>query len=162
MQIAEDTVVSFDYTLRNSEGEVIDTSDGREPLSYLHGHDNIVPGLEKAMEGSSEGEELSVTVKPEDGYGPYREELVQTVPREIFSGVDQVEPGMRFQAQSDAGPMVVTVKEVGDEEVTVDGNHVLAGQDLNFDVAIRDVRSATPEEVEQGQPEVEQGQPGEA
>lgn len=152
MQIEENTVVSFDYTLRNQDGDVIDTSEGREPLTYLHGHDNIVPGLEQAIEGSSEGEELSVTVKPEDGYGPYREELVQDVPMEIFSGVDKVEPGMRFQAQSDAGPMVVTVKEVGDEQVTVDGNHVLAGQDLLFDVAIRDVRGATPEEIEQGQP----------
>lgn len=152
MQIAEDTVVRFDYTLRDTDGEVIDTSEGREPLVYLHGHANIVPGLEKAMEGSSEGEELSVTVEPEEGYGPYREELVQDVPREIFQGVDSIEPGMRFQAQSDAGPMVVTVKEVGDEQVTVDGNHMLAGQDLQFEVAIRGVRDATPEEIEQGQP----------
>ena len=152
MQIAEDTVVRFDYTLRDTDGEVIDTSEGREPLVYLHGHANIVPGLEKAMEGSSEGEELSVTVKPEEGYGPYRDELVQDVPREIFQGVDSIEPGMRFQAQSDAGPMVVTVKEVGDEQVTVDGNHMLAGQDLQFEVAIRGVRDATPEEIEQGQP----------
>lgn len=151
MQIAENTVVSFDYTLRDNDGEVLDTSEGREPLTYLHGHQNIVPGLEKAMEGKSAGEELSVTVPPEEGYGPYQEELVQTVPLEIFQGVEQVEPGMRFQAQSQAGPMLVTVKEVEGEQVTVDGNHALAGQELNFDVSIKDIRPATEEEVAQGQ-----------
>jgi len=151
MQIEQDTVVSFDYTLRNNDGEVLDTSEGREPLTYLHGHQNIVPGLEKAIEGAAEGEELSVSVSPEDGYGQYHEELVQTVPMDIFQGVEKVEPGMRFQAQSQAGPMLVTVKEVSDEEVVVDGNHELAGKDLNFEVAIRDIRKATEEEVSQGQ-----------
>lgn len=150
MQIAEDTVVRIDYTLRSNEGEVLDSSEGHGPLAYLHGHGNIIPGLEKAMTGHDEGDEFSVTLAPEEGYGPRREELVQDVPRSSFQGVEQLEPGMQFQAESNAGPMVVTVKEVGDEEVTVDGNHVLAGRELQFDVAVKDVRSATDEEIEHG------------
>lgn len=150
MEIANNTVVSIDYTLTDDDGQVIDTSEGREPLEYLHGHQNIIPGLEKAIEGKAEGDELKVAVDPEEGYGPYREELVQDVPREAFDGVDKVEPGMTFRAESNAGPMTVTVKEVGDETVKVDGNHMLAGQTLNFQVAVKDVREATEEEVSQG------------
>lgn len=150
MQIANNTVVSIDYTLTGDDGQVIDSSEGREPLVYLHGHQNIIPGLEKAIEGHAEGEELEVSVDPEEGYGPYREELVQDVPREAFDGVDKVEPGMTFRAESNAGPMTVVVKDVGDEAVTVDGNHMLAGKVLNFKVAIKDVREATETEIEQG------------
>jgi FKBP-type peptidyl-prolyl cis-trans isomerase SlyD len=150
MEIAKDTVVSIDYTLTGDDGQVIDTSEGREPLQYLHGHQNIIPGLEKAIEGKTQGEKLSVTVDPEEGYGPYRDELVQDVPKEAFDGVDKVEPGMTFRAESNAGPMTVTVKEVGEETVTVDGNHMLAGQNLNFDVDIKDVREATEDEISQG------------
>lgn len=151
MQIAENTVVSIDYTLRNNQGETLDTSEGREPLSYLHGHDQIVPGLEKALEGGSAGDELSVTVPPEEGYGPHRDELVQQVPRSAFDGVDKVEPGMQFQAESSAGPMIVTVKEISEDTVTVDGNHVLAGQELLFSVIVQDVREATEAEISEGQ-----------
>lgn len=150
MQIEENTVVSFDYTLRDSQGETLDTSEGREPLTYLHGHGNIIPGLEKAMTGRDAGEEFSVTVAPDEAYGQHRDELVQNVPRSSFQGVEHLEPGMQFQAESSAGPMVVTVKDVGEEEVTVDGNHVLAGQELQFEVAVKDVRSATAEELEHG------------
>lgn len=146
MQIKANTVVSIDYTLTGDNGEVIDTSEGREPLVYLHGHGHIIPGLENAIEGKSEGDELSISVQPEDGYGPYREELVQDVPRSAFDGVDKVEPGMSFNAESAAGPMTVTVREVGDETVTVDANHALAGQVLNFEVAIKSVREATEAE----------------
>lgn len=151
MQIAEDTVVQFDYTLTDSEGEVVDTSDGREPLAYLHGHGHIVPGLEKALEGNEAGAELQVTVPPEEGYGPYRDELVQTVSKEIFAGVDKVEPGMQFQAESAQGPLIVTVKSIEGEQVVIDGNHMLAGQDLNFDIKVREVRPATEEERSEGQ-----------
>lgn len=150
MQIANNTVVSIDYTLTGDDGQVIDSSDGREPLVYLHGHQNIIPGLEKAIEGAAEGDELEVSVQPEEGYGPYREELVQDVPRDAFEGVDKVEPGMSFRAESNAGPMTVVVRDVGDEAVTVDGNHMLAGKVLNFKVAIKDVREATEAEIEQG------------
>ncbi|QOC23530.1 peptidylprolyl isomerase [Wenzhouxiangella sp. AB-CW3] len=150
MQISQNSVVSIDYTLTGDDGQVIDTSEGREPLVYLHGHQNIIPGLEKAIEGASEGDELDVAVQPEEGYGPYRDELVQDVPRDAFAGVDKVEPGMSFRAESNAGPMTVVVREVGDDTVTVDGNHMLAGQVLNFKVAIKGVREATESEIEQG------------
>lgn len=150
MQIAQDTVVSIDYTLRNTDGEVLDSSEGGEPLAYLHGHGNIIPGLEKALEGHEEGDQVSATVAPEEGYGEYSEQLVQNVPRDAFQGVEELEAGMRFQAQSDQGPMVVTVKEVGDEEVVVDGNHVLAGQQLDFAVAVAGVRGASSDELEHG------------
>lgn len=150
MKIAENTVVRFDYTLRDSGGEVVDSSEEREPLAYLHGHANIIPGLEKALTGHKEGDEFEVTVQPEEAYGEHREDLVQTVPRSAFEGVEQLEPGMRFQAESNAGPVLVTVKEVGDEEVVVDGNHMLAGEELHFSVAVKDVREATDEEIEHG------------
>lgn len=150
MQAKTDNVVSVHYVLRDTEGEVIDQSAEGQPLSYLHGHGNIVPGLEKAIEGHSEGEELQATVEPEEGYGPYREELVQKVNRDAFQGVDELAPGMSFRAESDAGPMIVTIKEVEDEEVTVDGNHVLAGQTLDFTVNVAEVREARAEEIEHG------------
>ncbi|MBS3743605.1 MAG: peptidylprolyl isomerase [Wenzhouxiangellaceae bacterium] len=151
MQAKADTVVSIDYTLKGNDGEVIDTSEGREPLAYLHGHGNIIPGLEKALEGKSEGEELQVKVEPEEGYGPHRQELVQQVSMEAFAGIDEVEPGMKFNAESAQGPLVVKVTDVEDDQVTIDANHDLAGQALNFDVTVRDVRDASPEELEQGQ-----------
>lgn len=151
MQAKADTVVSIDYTLKGNDGEVIDTSEGREPLAYLHGHGNIIPGLEKALEGKSEGEELQVTVEPEEGYGPHRQELVQQVSMEAFAGIDEVEPGMKFNAESAQGPLVVKVTDVEGDQVTIDANHDLAGQELNFDVTVRDVRDASSEELEQGQ-----------
>lgn len=150
MQIAQDTVVSIDYTLRNGDGEVLDTSEDGQPLAYLHGHDNIIPGLERALEGHQEGDQVSVTVAPEEGYGHYSEDLVQKVPRDAFQGVEQLEPGMRFQAESQQGTAVVTVREVGEDEVVVDGNHALAGQHLDFAVAIAGVRTASGEELEHG------------
>lgn len=151
MQVKADTVVTIDYTLTGNDGEVIDTSEGREPLAYLHGHGNIVPGLEKAIEGKGEGDEVKVTVEPEEGYGPHRQELVQEVSMEAFAGIDQVEPGMKFNAESAQGPLVVKVTKVEGEQVTVDANHELAGQELNFDVTVREVREANPQELEQGQ-----------
>lgn len=151
MQVSPDTVVSIDYTLTDQEGEVIDTSEGREPLDYLHGHGNIIPGLEKALEGKTEGDELQVKVEPEEGYGPHRQELVQQVSMEAFAGMDKVEPGMRFNAESAQGPLVVKVTKIEGEQVTIDANHELAGQELNFDVTVRGIREAKPAELEQGQ-----------
>jgi FKBP-type peptidyl-prolyl cis-trans isomerase SlyD len=151
MQVAADTVVSIDYTLKDDDGEVIDTSEGREPLAYLHGHGNIIPGLEKALEGKNEGDELQVKVEPDEGYGPHRQELVQNVSMEAFAGIDKVEPGMKFNAESAQGPLVVKVTEINGDQVTIDANHELAGQPLNFDVTVRDVREASQQELEQGQ-----------
>jgi len=150
MQVQNNCCVAIDYTLTNDAGEVVDTSEGRDPLVYLHGHHNIVTGLEKALDGKAEGDNVKVTVSPEEGYGERNEDMIQNVPREMFQGVDQIEPGMQFQAQTAAGPQIVTVTEVGDNEVTIDGNHPMAGQTLNFDVNVVKIREATEEELEHG------------
>lgn len=150
MQIAERCVASFHYTLTDDAGEVIDSSAGRDPLAYLHGAGNIVPGLEKALAGKVAGDKLNVDVAPEEGYGVHHAQLVQTVPRDAFQGVESIEVGMQFQAQTPQGPFSVTVTEVSDESVTVDGNHPLAGKTLHFAVEITEVREASVEEVLHG------------
>ncbi|MCE8032506.1 MAG: peptidylprolyl isomerase [Halomonas sp.] len=150
MQIAQNSVVAFHYTLTNDAGEVLDSSEGRQPLTYLHGAGNIIPGLEKQLEGREAGDKLNVTVAPEEGYGEVQPQLVQEVPRDAFQGVESVEPGMQFQAQTQGGPLMVTVTKVEGDTVTVDGNHPLAGQKLNFDVEIAEVREASQEEIEHG------------
>jgi len=150
MQIADSTVVHFHYTLTSPKGDVIDASPSGEPLAYLHGAGNIVPGLERALEGRSAGDRLDVVVSPEDGYGPRDPELVHAVPRGAFVGVEQIQPGMQFQTQGAHGAMVVTVTAVDEQTVTVDGNHPLAGEPLHFAVEIADVRAATAEELAHG------------
>jgi len=151
MQISQNTVASIDYTLKDPDGQVLDTSDGREPLTYLHGAGNLIPGLETALEGSAEGDSVSVTVQPDEGYGERDESLIQQVPRAAFEGVEQVEPGMRFQATDEQGQgRIVTVTSVEGEDVTVDANHPLAGVPLNFDVSVVEVREASAEEIEHG------------
>ncbi|MDX1593557.1 MAG: peptidylprolyl isomerase [Gammaproteobacteria bacterium] len=150
MQIRDNTVVSIDYVLTDAEGEVLDRSEEGSPLAYLQGARNIIPGLEKALVGHETGDSVQVEVNPEEGYGQYDQDLVQVVSRDLFEDVDALEPGMRFQAKSDSGSLVVTVTEVSDNGVTVDGNHPLAGQTLNFDVTVTDVREATDEEIEHG------------
>ncbi|HET7267879.1 MAG TPA: peptidylprolyl isomerase [Oleiagrimonas sp.] len=151
MQIADRSVASFHYTLTNEGGDVIDSSRERnEPLAYLHGAGNIVPGLEKAMAGREAGDSFKVEVAPAEGYGPRHEEMMQTVPRSSFQGVPEVKPGMQFQANGPQGQVIVTVVEANDEEVKVDGNHPLAGETLHFDVEVTEVREATEEELTHG------------
>lgn len=150
MQIAERRVAAFHYTLTNEQGEVIDSSSGREPLAYLHGAGNIVPGLEREMTGKRAGDTFTVVVAPEEGYGPHHAGLIQKVPRAAFQGVDTIEPGMQFHANGPQGPMSVTVTEVDGETVTIDGNHPLAGQALHFAIEVTDVREASSEEVMHG------------
>ncbi len=150
MKITKDAVARFDYTLKNAEGETLDSSAGKGPLSYLHGHGNIIPGLEEALEGHEQGDQFSVTIPPEKAYGLHDDHLVQTLPREVFQGVDEIEVGMQFQAQGEDGAAIVTVTGVDDEGVTIDGNHPLAGVELHFTVEIVEVRPATPEELEHG------------
>ena len=154
MEITEARVASIHYTLTDDDGEVIDKSPESQPLRYLHGAGNIVPGLEKALAGRQVGDALKVDVEPEEGYGPRNERLVQVVPRNVFEGVDKVEPGMQFQAQSQRGPLLVTVVEVGDAQVKIDGNHPLAGRTLHFDVEVADVRDASDEEKQTGRVKV--------
>ncbi len=150
MVISKGKVVSIHYTLKNGSGEVLDSSSGGEPLAYLHGVGNLIPGLEQALDGHEVGERLDVSVAPEDGYGARHDELVQEVPRSAFGDVEGLEPGMRFRAQGPQGEQVVTVTAVSEEQVTVDGNHPLAGETLEFAVEISEVRDATAEETEHG------------
>ncbi len=152
MQVSEKCIVSIHYTLTDKEGDVLDSSEGKEPLHYLHGASNIIPGLEKELAGKSTGDQLNVVVSPTDGYGERQEQLVQEVPRTAFDGVDHIAPGMQFEAQTEGGPMHVVVTEVTEDTVTVDGNHPLAGQELNFEVSVEQVREATEEEVSHGHP----------
>lgn len=149
MQIADDFVVSIEYTLKNDEGTIIDQSQPGQPMDYLHGHRNIIPGLENALLGKSVGESVEVRIDPAEGYGEFNPALEQVVPRERFQGVDNLEVGMQFQASTEQGPVAVRVKKVEGEEVTVDGNHPLAGQHLNFSVTVQGVREATEEEKAQ-------------
>jgi len=150
MKITQNTVASFHYTLKNGDGETIDSSTGKEPLIYLHGANNIVPGLEKELNDKQVGDTLSVVVNPSEGYGEYDANLVQELPSDMFSGVDSVEVGMEFHAQTEKGMQVVEVVAVENDTVTVNGNHPLAGQELHFDVEITEVREATKEELEHG------------
>ena len=150
MQIAKDLVASIEYTLTDAAGAVIDSSVGNEPLDYLHGAGNIIPGLENALEGKKAGDSLTVTVAPEDGYGEKNDGLIQVVPKDMFQGVDNIEAGMQFHAQTDHGMQVITVAAVEGDNITVDGNHPLAGQTLKFDVKIIEVRAASEEELEHG------------
>ncbi|NLD14980.1 MAG: peptidylprolyl isomerase [Gammaproteobacteria bacterium] len=151
MQIADNAVVAIDYTLRNDEGEVLDSSEGAQPLVYLHGAANIIPGLEQALAGKQAGDELKVSIEPEDAYGEYSLELVATLNRSMFEGVDELQVGMQFHASApDGGMQVVTIRDLDGDQVTVDGNHPLAGQHLNFEVKVASVRAATDEEVAHG------------
>ncbi len=152
MQVQDNTVVSINYKLTDDAGEVIDSSEGREPLAYLHGAGNIIPGLEDALVGKAQGDTLAVDVEPAQGYGEHDAALVESVSRELFQGVDEIEVGMQFQAATEHGDHVVTVTKIEDDAVTIDANHPLAGQNLHFDVTIVEVREATESELEHGHP----------
>lgn len=149
--IGDKLVVTIHYTLTDESGEIIDSSEGQEPLAYLHGAGNLIPGLERELVGKTAGASLKTTIAPEDGYGEFHPELVETVPREAFEGVDQIEAGMAFEAEgSDGQARRIVVKEVSDDGIVIDGNHPLAGVELNFDVQVVDVREASEEEVAHG------------
>ncbi len=150
MKIGKDKVVSIHYTLTNDNGDVVDSSVKRgEPLQYIHGHGNLIPGMEKGLEGKEVGNKFVIDVEPSEGYGEVREELIQQVPKSQF-GEQEVSTGMKFTAQTQQGPVMVTVTEVNDESVTVDANHDLAGENLHFDVEVVEVREADEKELEHG------------
>jgi FKBP-type peptidyl-prolyl cis-trans isomerase SlyD len=148
--IGKNAVVSINYTLTNDAGEVMDTSEGREPLTYLHGANNLIPGLEKEMEGKSSGQSFKVTIPPAEAYGESNPELIQTLSKEMFKGVDKVEPGMGFTAQGPQGEQHIVVTAVDGDQVTIDANHPMAGKTLHFAVEIVNVRDASEEEIEHG------------
>ncbi len=150
MEISQGSVVSIDYTLKNDAGEVLDASRPDSPMDYLHGHGNIISGLENALLGKQAGDEVDVRVAPEEGYGVFNEQLKQVVPRDRFQGMEDLQVGMRFQANTNQGPVSVQIVAVDGENVTVDGNHPLAGQNLNFKVKVVAVREASADELSHG------------
>ncbi|MDP7302200.1 MAG: peptidylprolyl isomerase [Pirellulaceae bacterium] len=153
MVVAKDKVVAIDYMLKDNDGQVLDQSDDGQPLNYLHGAGMIITGLESALEGKVTGDELQVTIEPADGYGEFDDGLRQQVPRSEFADIEDLAVGMQFRVNAeDDDFVVVTVVDVNDEEVTVDGNHQLAGVTLHFDVKVREIRDATEEEIEHGHP----------
>lgn len=148
LQIGNNLVVSMHYTLSDNDGEVLDTSEGSEPLAFLHGAGNIIPGLENALLGKVEGDSLQVQIEPAEAYGEVKPELIQAVNIAAFQGIESVEPGMAFEAAAaDGSVQNIVVTKVEADEVTVDANHPLAGVVLNFDVQIVDVREASEEEI---------------
>lgn len=152
MKVEEHAVVLIHYVLTNNDKEVLDSSEGQDPLAYLHGTGHLIPGLEAQLLGKVAGDKLNVTVQPGDGYGEFNKELVQTVPSDVFEGVESIEPGMQFQTSNEDGSSgeTITVVSVENDEVTIDGNHPLAGETLHFAVDIIEVREATAEELEHG------------
>ncbi|EEX49470.1 FKBP-type peptidyl-prolyl cis-trans isomerase SlyD [Pasteurella multocida] len=150
MKVAKNVVVSIAYQVRTQDGVLVDEAPVNQPLDYLQGHNNLVIGLENALEGKAVGDKFEVRVKPEEGYGEYNENMVQRVPKEVFQGVDELVVGMRFIADTDIGPLPVVITEVAENDVVVDGNHMLAGQELLFSVEVVATREATLEEIAHG------------
>lgn len=152
MNIAPQRVATLDYVLSDQNGQVLDDSRARQqPLEYLHGHDNLMPGLERALEGQAAGAHMTITLMPAEAYGLRDESLVRRVARSAFS-VTELVPGMRFQTPGDAGPEIVTVLEIEDDEVLVDTNHPLAGETLRYRLEVLSVREATRAELAKGHP----------
>jgi FKBP-type peptidyl-prolyl cis-trans isomerase SlyD len=150
MNIANDRVVSINYTLTNAQSQVLDTT-GAEPFSYLHGHRNIIPGLENALNGRRPGDAFTIHIPAAEAYGERSEKLITTVPLDRFDGAGSVQAGMQFHAETPDGELqLVTVTSVEGDVVTIDGNHPMAGLDLNFDVSIVDIREADEDELQHG------------
>ncbi|WP_394129738.1 peptidylprolyl isomerase [Shewanella maritima] len=150
MKITKHSAVTIHYKLSNQQGELIESSFEAEPMLYLHGSENIIPGLETALEGKTVGDKLDVEVEAEQGYGPYHDGLKQEVPVAAFGDIQDIVPGMRFIAETEMGQRPVQVTEVKDDSIVVDGNHPLAGQTLHFNVEVVEVREASADEVAHG------------
>ena len=146
MNITKDKVVAIHYRLTNNSGEILDSSEGKDPLVYIHGNGNLIMGMEEGVEGKIKGDKLSLKIAPEKGYGVKDSELTQQVPRVSF-GDQKIEKGMQFSTNQGG---VVTVTDIGSDTITVDANHPLAGVELNFDVEVVDVREATSDELSHG------------
>ena len=150
MQIAPQKVVVLDYTLTSDDGSILDKSEGGQ-FAYLHGAENIIPGLEKALTDKKAGDKLNITVSPEEGYGARNESMMQVVPRDAFDSEHEIQVGQQFHAQSaDGHPIAVTISAIEGDNITIDGNHPFAGINLNFDVEVVEVRDASAEEISHG------------
>jgi FKBP-type peptidyl-prolyl cis-trans isomerase SlyD len=156
MEIGPRAAVSIEYTLKDDSGKVLDTSEGRKPLTYLHGMGNLVPGLEKALEGKASGAAFDITLSPEEGYGQRDEKLVRKLPLRKLADKNP-QPGRRTRAQFEDGLRLALVTAVSGDYATVDGNHELAGKALHFAIKVVDVRAATADELEHGHPHGEGG-----
>lgn len=150
MKITKNSIVTIAYQVRTADGVLVDEAAIEAPLSYLHGANNLIPGLEKALEGKEPGDSLDIEIVSAEAYGDFNDALVQNVPKEVFMGTDNLEVGMRFLADTDQGSVPVVITAIDGDTVTVDGNHMLAGQDLKFHVDVVDVRDATEEELQHG------------
>lgn len=150
MNIAANTVVTLEYTLKDETGEIIDSSDG-EPLEYLHGQGQLVPGLERELEGKQKGISLEVKVAPEDAYGEHDPDRIIEIERKELPDDLTPEVGLELATDGpDGNPITLWIVDIEGDKITLDGNHPLAGQTLNFAIDIRDVRQATAEEIEHG------------
>jgi FKBP-type peptidyl-prolyl cis-trans isomerase SlyD len=150
MKISSGSVVLFDYTLTDDDKDIIDSSAGGEPLSYIQGEGQIVPGLEKAMEGKAAGDSFKISIPAEEGYGVHDPENISVVPLDEIDGGEELEEGMQLHTEGEFGEETVIITKIEGNNVTIDGNHPLAGMTLHFDIAIRSVRTATEEELEHG------------
>ena len=150
MNISKDTVVQFHYTLKDDKGELIESTEGKDPMAYLHGHSNIIAGLEKALEGKAVGDSFTVTIEPKDGYGPRQENAMQRISLKHLQGARKWKPGMMAFVETDKGYRQVTVVKVGKFNADVDTNHPLAGKTLVFDIQVADIREASAEEKSHG------------
>ncbi len=148
MKIEKNSVVSIDYKLTDEQGIVIDTSEGRQPLTYLHGVGALIPGMENALTGKAVGEKFTVTIQPEEAYGQRDESLLRVIAAEELKDIPDLRVGTQLQADTEAGVKVFTVIKIEGDKVGIDGNHPLAGVTLNFDLDVKEVREATAEEIE--------------
>jgi FKBP-type peptidyl-prolyl cis-trans isomerase SlyD len=150
MQIQQNSVVHIHYTLTNDAGEVLDSSSGKEPLMYMHGNHNLIPGLEAQLLGKAAGDQFNADIEAEDAYGLHHEEAIQHIPLSALANIPDLQVGMQLQASTDQGPVMVRVTEITDEHAVLDGNHPLAGERLHFAVEVVSVREATASELEHG------------
>lgn len=157
MVISKNKVVSIDYTLKNTEGEIIDSSEGLDPLVYIQGIGNLIPGLEEFLEGKKVGDSFNAVIPPEKAYGNFDESLVQLIPSKYFEQIPNLEIGMQLQANMDGEIRVVTVTAIEETEIQIDANHPLSGETLNFDVIVKSIRDASEEELEHGHVHGEDG-----
>lgn len=150
MQITKNAIALFAYTLKDDDGDLLDSTEESDPLAYIHGVGQLIPGLEQELEGKGKGDSFEIRIPPEKAYGPKNQELIQPVPRDQLPDDVEIEVGMQFQAQSEDGSQVVTVVEIDGDQISLDANHPLAGVALNFAVTVVEVREATPDELEHG------------
>lgn len=150
MKIAKNKVVAIDYVLTDAKGTVLDKSSKGKPLHYIQGAGNIIPGLERALDGKDSGESLKAQIPHVEAYGPRDESLLQDITKDNFGDIKDLKVGMELEAESEDGVRIITVVKIEGDKVTVDGNHPLAGMDLTFDVKVIEVRDATSEELAHG------------